>query len=73
MSFNNFTTKMLSITDANIIFSDEIYEKKINNLNTLVFNATLTYKSYHCPKCGNCDNKKIIKHGSKNSIVEFFL
>lgn len=60
---------MLSITDANIIFSDEIYEKKINNLNTLVFNATLTYKSYHCPKCGNCDNKKIIKHGSKNSIV----
>lgn len=69
MSFNNFTTKMLSITDANIIFSDEIYEKKINNLNTLVFNATLTYKSYHCPKCGNCDNKKIIKHGSKNSIV----
>lgn len=69
MSFNNFTTKMLSITDANIIFSDEIYEKKINNLNTLVFNATLTYKSNHCPKCGNCDNKKIIKHGSKNSIV----
>lgn len=69
MSFNNFTTKMLSITDANIIFSDEIYEKKINNLNTLVFNATLTYKSYHCHKCGNCDNKKIIKHGSKNSIV----
>ena len=69
MSLNNFTTKMLSITDANIIFSDEIYEKKINNLNTLVFNATLTYKSYHCPKCGNCDNKKIIKHGSKNSIV----
>ena len=69
MSFNNFTTKLLSITDANIIFSDEIYEKKINNLNTLVFNATLTYKSYHCPKCGNCDNKKIIKHGSKNSIV----
>lgn len=69
MSLNNFTTKMLSITDANIIFSDKTYEKKINNLNTLVFNATLTYKSNHCPKCGNCDNKKIIKHGSKNSIV----
>ncbi|MGX7072683.1 ISL3 family transposase [Helcococcus kunzii] len=69
MSFNNFTTKMLSITDDNITFSDEIYEKLINNLHTIVFCAKLTYKSHSCPKCGNCDDSKIIKHGRKNSIV----
>lgn len=71
MSFNvtNCISKSLSLTDANITFTGEIYEESINNLKTLVYEAILTYDSSSCPVCGNLDSSRIIKHGSKKSIV----
>lgn len=69
MSFNNFTTNILSITDENITFLDETYKTTVNKLNTIVFVAKLTYKAKSCPKCGNCDDKRIIKNGSKNVMI----
>jgi len=71
MSFNvtNCITKTLSLTDANITFTGEIIEESVNNLKTLIYEAILTYDSSSCPVCGNLDSSKIIKHGSKKSIV----
>lgn len=71
MSFNvtNCISKSLSLTDANITFTGEIFEESINSLKTLIYEAVLTYKASTCPVCGNLDSSRIIKHGSKKSLV----
>ncbi len=71
MSFNvtNCISKTLSLTDANITYTGEIYEESINNIKTLIYEADLTYETSACPVCGNLNSSKIIKHGSKKSIV----
>lgn len=72
MSFitTHFTTKLLSIKDENITFSEELYEKKIKNTTYLVLNAKLSYSSRTCPHCGNVEENRIIKYGSKDSFVK---
>ncbi|HEL2505624.1 TPA: ISL3 family transposase [Streptococcus suis] len=68
-NLSNYISQMLSIKDANISFLEKIYVKKINKLNTIVHKAHLTYIPKACPKCGNCNSKLIIKHGSKKTFV----
>lgn len=71
MSFNitNCISKSLSLTDANITFTGEIHEESVKNLKTLVYEAILTYEATNCPVCGNVNSSRIIKHGSKKTMV----
>lgn len=71
MSFNvtNCISKSLSLTDANINFTGEIHEESVKSLKTLVYEATLTYEATSCSVCGNVNSSRIIKHGTKKTMV----
>ena len=57
MTHTDYTKQILNIKDENIYFDENCLEiKKINNLDTKVFNGYLTYTPENCPKCG-CINE----------------
>ncbi|MFM1539698.1 transposase family protein, partial [Helcococcus bovis] len=68
-NISNYISKTLSIKDENITFLGNIYNKKINKLNTNIHEAVLSYKATFCPKCGNINHSNIIKHGFKDTLV----
>ena len=68
-NISNCISNLLSIKDPNITFSGEYSEKIIHGLKTIVYDATLTYHAKSCVHCGNADESKIIKNGSKHSTV----
>lgn len=45
-NLSKYISNSLSIKDENITFLGEFYTKKINNLNTLVHKAILTYNAH---------------------------
>lgn len=72
MSFtiHDFTLKLLTIKDANIHFSETITNKKIKGIDYLVLHAKLSYRASLCPHCGNMDDSRIIKYGTKPTTVK---
>lgn len=63
---------VLDIYDKNIIFDENPLKlEKMNNIQTKVFYAKLTYTPKACPVCG-CINAggKIIKYGAKSSDIQ---
>lgn len=70
MTHNDYTRKILNIKDENIYFFENCLEiKNINNVDTQVYKAILTYIPDSCPCCGiiNYSHKDIIKWGFKHN------
>lgn len=71
MPHNDSIRNLLNIKDKNISFQHDFYsERKVKNIQSKVFHATLTYQPRACHVCGHVFDEKIIKHGFKTSLIK---
>ena len=64
MSNQNYITNILNLKENNLIFKENFYkEEKINGIIHKIFEAYLSYKPSHCPKCGVAFDNSFEKHG----------
>ena len=71
MSNQNYITNILNLKDKNIEFKENFYhEDKINGVTHKIFEAFLSYKPAHCPKCGVVFDHKFEKHGFITSNIK---
>ena len=71
MSCQNYITNILNLKEENLIFKENFYhEDKIKGVTHKIFEAFLSYKPTHCPKCGVLFDDKFEKHGFINSNIK---
>ena len=71
MSELNYIIEMLELKDNNIKFYENCYHKeKIKGIYHKVFEAYLSYKPTHCPKCGVSFDDNFEKHGFITSNIK---
>ena len=62
---------MLELKDSNIFFKENCYYKeKIKGTTHKIFEAYLSYKPTHCPKCGVVFDENFEKHGFITSNIK---
>ena len=71
MSNQNYITNILNLKENNLIFKENFYkEEKINGIIHKIFEAYLSYKPSHCPKCGVAFDNSFEKHGFITSNIK---
>ena len=71
MSYQNYITNILNLKEKNLIFKENFYyEDKIKGVTHKIFEAFLSYKPTHCPKCGVVFDDMFEKHGFINSNIK---
>lgn len=69
MSIKDSILLALNLKEENLQFNENHVSKvSIKGVDTLVYEATLTYSADHCTKCG-CTKENIIKYGTKTSRI----
>ncbi len=68
---NNNIIKLLQIKDPNIkILEEGVEERLINNINSFVIKAKLSYKPEKCYHCNHEYDNKIVFNGTKTSLIK---
>jgi len=71
LSHNDFILNLLNLKDKNIKFDDNFLSVEvINNVESKVFHAKLTYTPDACHNCGHVFDNNIIKYGFKSSRIK---
>ena len=71
MSLNNCIINLLNLKDKNIKFDNNFLSVEIiNNMESKVFHAKLTYIPDACYNCGHIFDSNIIKYGFKSSRIK---